>query len=962
MKLPEEKHIRAEIDALPEALRAPAQRFFERLSESRQWQDDVPVEVLARLVAVSDFAAGVLLREWDALADRLADAEDVFDATALEEICDAVSRPETSEDEVRSFLRRERNRQLCLALWREQAGTASVADTLKTLSTIADAMLRAASRYAHACMRERNGDVRDGEGRAVGLVVLGMGKLGGGELNFSSDIDVIFAYSSDGESDGQKPLPAQKYFDRMSRAVISLMHDVTADGFVFRMDTRLRPFGESGPPVVSFSALESYLLNHGRDWERYAYVKASIVGPRTPDTVSAELLGELIRPFVYRGYLDFGVFESLRDMHRLISAEGRQRELADNVKIGPGGIREVEFIVQSLQLVRGGNRPELQTPSLLAALPRLVDNRGLDEQTAEELRTAYLFLRRVENAIQAMRDKQVHDLPFDAADRERLRLAMGWPDWSGLQRRIDEVRHVVSRHFDAVAFPDAPDEGEKESDRLGELWAQAADVSLWRDALQESGFAQVDAVAGQLVAFRNATGTAKLGSKAAERLRRFVPRLLLLARESIMPAATIGRCLKVVNAILRRSAYLSLLNENPAAAAHFVRLCGESIWIATELERFPVLLDELLDPAFDAGDFSREAFASDLAERLARRPDADVEEQAGLLAQFQRATMFRIAVADCSGGLPVMRVSDSLTWLAEVVLDAALAIAWQELVSKHGTPRFEHGGEARAAGLGIVAYGKLGGIELSYGSDLDIVFLHDSSGAEQETDGDRVVDNSIFFARLARRLVHILATRTTTGALYEIDTRLRPSGRKGLLVSTIEAFAKYQDENAWTWEHQALLRARPVAGSESLGEHFARIRRETLTTRVRQESLTKDVLEMRARMRAEVDDSDSERFNLKHGEGGIGDIEFLVQYLLLANASRHPDVIEFTDNIRQLNALADCGALSLTKATELQRIYRRYRFRQHRLALNAESSHVAAGEFLADREFVRSTWTAVFGA
>ena len=952
----------AALDVLPEALRAKAQRFFERLGEAPVGQGDIPVDRLARLVAISEFAAGVLQREWEVMRSRLADRGDAFDPVALERVLSEGSGPETPEAEVRALLRRERNRQLCLILWRELAGTAGVEDTLFALSTVADAVLRCACRYAQAQMRERHGDIRDAAGDTTGLVVLAMGKLGGGELNFSSDIDLIFCYPVDGESDGDKPLPAQKYFDRLSRAVISLLDDVTADGFVFRTDTRLRPFGDSGPPVVSFSALESYLLNHGRDWERYAYVKARIAGPDPGAAAMHELIDELIRPFVYRGYLDFGVFESLREMHERIAAERGRRRLADNVKLGPGGIREIEFIVQSLQLVRGGQRPELQTPSLLTALTRLVDCRGLDAETADELREAYLYLRRVENFIQAMRDKQVHDLPADPADRARLCLAMGEPDWAALERQVDAVREIVERHFSAVAFRDTPAPQAGQEERLATLWEQGADASAWQAALEDGGFEGAADIAAKLVAFRTAPGTAKLGAQAGERLRRFIPHLLVLARETGSPSRTMDRCLRVVGAVLRRSAYLALLNENREAAAHFVRLCHESNWIATELERFPVLLDELLEPALDAAEFTRQAFASELDDRRGQLPGADAEQQAEMLARFQRAIMFRIAVADCSGSLPVMRVSDSLTWLAEVVLAAALDIAWQELVSRHGSPGFEVDGRRRAAGLGIVAYGKLGGIELSYGSDLDIVFLHDSRGSRQETDGAKPIDNSTFFARLARRLVNVLGTRTTTGALYDIDTRLRPSGRKGMLVSSVDAFARYQEENAWTWEHQALLRARPVAGSGPLGEEFEKIRRQTLTAPVEHAALAAEVRDMRARMRAELDDSDEARFNLKHGEGGIGDIEFIVQFLLLANAAEHPDVIEFTDNIRQLNALAECGALTLATATALQEVYRRYRFRQHRLALNAESPHVPTGEFAEERELVSATWRAVLGA
>ena len=440
-----------------------------------------------------------------------------------------------------------------------------------------------------------------------------------------------------------------------------------------------------------------------------------------------------------------------------------------------------------------------------------------------------------------------------------------------------------------------------------------------------------------------------------------MPRLLAIARECTNPARAVHRALVVLESVLRRSAYLALLNENQGAAERFVRLCADSAYIAAELARFPVLLDELLDPGVLTAPIRRAELAGQLDARLGQRPGADSEERMEVLAQFQRATMFRIAVSDFSGGLQIMQVSDALTWLAEAVLERALSIAWGELVERHGRPGYTADGKRQEAGFGVVAYGKLGGLELSYGSDLDIVFLHDSQGSDQETDGPKTVDNATFFGRLVRRLVHFMSTRTNTGALYEIDTRLRPSGRKGLLVSNVEAFLRYQEENAWTWEHQALLRARPVAGSDRIAEAFAGIRDETLRHQVRRDNLREDVLDMRRRMRRELDDSDDTQFNLKHGQGGIGDLEFIVQYLVLENAALHPSVIEFTDNVRQLNALAECGALPLPVAADLQETYRAYRRREHRLALNDEPALVPNGEFQTERTLVDRCWATVFG-
>ena len=975
------------IAELPGELQAPVSRWFERLAELHDMQPAAAIlPNLVRLVACSDYAANTLLRFWPELCNHLVEFDAPVEIAPLEEFVAGMADATVSADEIKSALRKQRNLRLVHILWRELAGVARVEETLTALSQTADQLLHAATVFAQNQMLDRFGIVRQTDGEPVSFVILGMGKLGGQELNFSSDIDIIFSYSADGKSDGQKCLHAQEYFDRLSRQVVQLIDETTADGFVFRTDTRLRPFGESGPPVVSFAALESYLLQHGRDWERYAYVKASVVGVQPPVSITDELFNGLIFPFVYRRYIDYGVFESLREMHSMISAEVRRRNLANNIKLGPGGIREIEFIVQSLQLVRGGSRPELKKPSLLSVLPLLVDGRGIDDTAALALAEAYRFLRRLENFIQAMRDMQTHELPNDSIDRCRLCLAMGCDDWEQLVDALEGHRAVVTRQFEDIAFRGAPrgrddrtrrdeedgtrrdeedgtrrDEDEFLRRQMSKLWEKRSTAGVWQQALDDAGYSEAAQIAAILVAFQGAPATRKADSTAGDRLQEFMPRLLMLAKDRRRPATAIDRCLSVIEKILRRSAYLALLNENRLAAERLVGLCERSAYIAGEIARFPVLLDELLDPEHLVGPISKAELQAELAERLRGGEEHDGEARMEALVQFQRATMFRVAVADFNGALPIMKVSDSLTFLAEVVLEEALATAWRDLVEKHGPPSHVVDGDQQATGFGIIAYGKLGGLELSYGSDLDIVFLHDSKGSTHATDGDKPLDNALFFSRLVRRLVHYLTTHTNSGLLYEIDTRLRPSGRKGLLVTSTDAFERYQEENAWTWEHQALLRARPVAGSEVIGREFDRIRNETLTHRVRLDTLRDDVRDMRARMRKELDRGDAEHFDLKQGRGGIGDIEFLVQYLVLRNAGKHESLIEYTDNIRQLDGLVACGGIAQRDATDLQEIYRQYRLCQHRLVLNDEPAIVAAAQFLNERERVARAWEDYFG-
>lgn len=936
------------LDTVPGPLRESVGLWLERYGEGG------PVADLIKLVACSEFAGAVVMREKDWFLDNVATFERAPDALQLNAFVAETAATDATVDDVQSRLRRFRNRYLLHVIWREVFGLADLDETLTSLSLLADRLLDAASQYAERTLVPRYGVVRNPDGDRVPLVILGMGKLGGRELNFSSDIDLIFLYPEAGETDGAKRVSAQEYFGRLARQIIALLDETTVDGFVFRIDTRLRPFGDSGPPVVSFSALESYLLQHGRDWERYAYVKARIVGPAPGDDIVEDLHRNLIQPFVFRRYIDFGVFESLREMHAMIAAEVKRRDLQDNVKLGPGGIREAEFVVQSLQLVRGGSEPALQSRELQKVLPLLVNNRGLDEEGASELRAGYRFMRRLENFIQAIRDRQTHDLPADEVDRARLCMAMGYADWTSLSAAVEIHRNAISAQFDHVAFRER-DVDTPLRQRVEQAWKSGADEAAWIALLEEEEIGNAPQIANALVDFANDTATRQIDSSSRDRLQRFIPRLVMEIAKSERPLRAMTRTLSIVERVLRRSAYLALLNENRGALARLVDLCARSHYITDQIARYPALLDELLDPRLYSAAVTRADLSAELKERLAGE-GADSESCMQVIGQFQRSTMFRIAVADFNGHLPIMKVSDGLTWLAEAVLEEALRVAWQDLAIRHGVPTFQMNGVKQEAGFGIIAYGKLGGLELSYGSDLDIVFLHDSCGTKQSTDGDKPLDNALFFSRLVRRLVHFLTTQTGSGQLYEIDTRLRPDGGKGLLVTSTDAFERYQDDNAWTWEHQALLRARAVAGSAAVAGEFERIRRETLIDRVRREQLREDVVSMRQRMRKELDRSGESAFDLKHGRGGIGDIEFLVQYLVLANAKQQPDVIFYSDNIRQLDALIAQGCVAQDVGDALQDAYRDYRLRQHHLVLDDQPPLVDADEFAEQRTFVAKTW------
>ncbi len=958
-----------EVQALPESLRDSVRNWRLQLSDAQPGALSMLVEAggdlrsIAQLVACSEFAGNVAMRHWQWLceccaADRLGRAHD---KKMIQARFDTVLENAIDDDSFKSRIRVIRNQALFAILWRDLVSNCPLTETLAALSDLAECALNSAVEFSGIRQRERFGSIPLNGGN-MPLVVLAMGKLGGRELNFSSDIDIIFLYAGAGDSDGACSLSAHEYFARYSRQVVSLLEEVTTDGFVYRVDTRLRPFGESGPPVVSFPALESYLVQHGRDWERYAYIKARTVVPPVPDAAVASLLDDVIEPFVYRRYLDYGVFESLREMHALVAAEVTKREMQDNIKLGPGGIREIEFIVQSLQLVRGGSVSGLRSTKLQEALKNAVLARDIERDVAGKLLDAYEVFRRTENCIQAVRDQQVHELPQSPLERDRLALAMRYPSWDALSADLDKHRKFVSEQFDTIAMRQTADpENSHYSSMLAGLWASGADTEDWCTAFAQIEIEEPPAVADAVVHFEALVTKQKPDSIAVDRLRKFVPALLLLLVGRRQASVTLHRVFNIADQVLRRSAYIALLNENHAALQRLVDLCEKSRYLAEEIARFPQLLDELLDPRLYNRAPNASEMRADLDASLSIAAADDSERRIELVGRFQRATRFRLAVADLSGNLPVMKVSDRLTELAEIVLNHLLAIAWRDLVARYGEPQYELAGRMLTAGFGVIAYGKLGGMELSYSSDLDLVFLHDSAGEQQQTKGEKSIANSDFFARLARRLVHFLTTQTGSGVLYDIDTRLRPSGQSGLLVISIEAFERYQEENAWTWEHQALLRSRPVAGSPVIARGFERLRAQTLRQKVHRDTLASDVSGMRRKMRAQLDRSNDTQFDLKQGSGGIGDIEFLVQYLVLANAASHPAVIHYPDNIRQLGTLMAAGCLAESEGRRLQEIYKTYRSLLHLLALDEKASLVDQGEFGEERAFVGALWVRVFG-
>jgi len=945
----------AGIAALPQSLR---ERVADNWAEWRQnVSGDLPEAVARSLPVVwagSDFVMQACLRQPHWLTDSLIEKQAVDHQPLFTLLATAAD-----ETELQRQLRNYRNQHMLRIVWRDLAGWAALSETLHDLSALAEACIDAALARLYDWQCRELGTPRDAQAEPVRLVVLGMGKLGAKELNLSSDIDLVFAYREEGMlGTAGKSLSYAQFFIRLGQRLIGALDAVTAEGFVFRVDMRLRPFGESGALAASFTAMENYYLIHGREWERYAMIKARVVaGDRE---AGAQLMATL-KPFIYRRYLDFGAYESLREMKAMVMREVRRRDMADNIKLGVGGIREVEFIAQLFQLIRGGQDRALQTPSLFEVFSHLREQDYLPRNTVDELLQAYEFLRLSENRLQAWADQQTHMLPTESQARLRLAFSMGYADWETYSAALEQWRERVHGHFARVF--DAP-QAEQQADS-----PQAVLDALWQDGLEDenteqaravlmaAGFDEVEESLRRLRLFRNGRRYISLPGKSRKRLDRLMPLLLGACGQTSNPDVTLIRVLDLLEQIARRSVYLALLVEYPLALSQLVKLCSASPWIARYLARQPLLLDELLDPRSLYAPPDRATLQAELRQRMASCEAGDLEQAMDSLRHFRHSNVLRVAAADQVGALPLMKVSDHLSWIAEVVLEEALELAWQDLVARHGKPDCNpNADEAAGKGFAIIAYGKLGGLELGYGSDLDLVFLHGCENASLMTGGDQPLSLPVFFARLGQRLIHILNAHTPAGVLYEIDMRLRPDGASGTLVSSLESYAGYQGSKAWTWEHQALVRARFVAGDARIAGRFNEIRRQILCQPRVEGTLRKEILAMRQRMRKELLKKNSGQFDLKQGQGGIVDIEFMVQFAVLAWAQAHPQLTEFTDTIRLLERMAQSGLMDRADAAILTEAYQQYRGRLHRLALQEQGKLVADLEFVELREAVVRIW------
>lgn len=848
-----------------------------------------------------------------------------------------------NEAELSAQLRRLRRLVMAHILTRDLNRISDLAEVTRTITEFADFAVITALTFAYEHYRALYGTpIGAQSGEPQTLSVVAMGKMGSFELNVSSDIDLIFIYGENGDTDGKRERSNAEFFTKVGQKLIALLDDCTADGQVFRVDMRLRPDGDSGPLVISERVFEQYLIQQGREWERYAWLKGRVLTPY-PNQID-----QLVQPFVYRKYLDFNAFEAMRGLHRQIRAQVERKGMQDNVKLGAGGIREVEFIAQIFQLIRGGRDKSLQLKGTQEALRRLGQVGLLEAAEVETLLDAYRFLRDTEHRLQYWDDRQTQTLPQTSEQQNLLAKSMGFATWEAFSHALDGHREAINRIFNAIlAEPEEADAPTRPDHSWAAWWKSLTldgddtDSGSLKALLAERGF-DADSVAARLSAVAHSSRYRQLSAQARQRFDTLVPQLLDAAERASAPTATLLRLMDFMEAVSRRSAYLALLHEYPPALARLADIMNQSSWVADYLERHPILLDELLSEELlhkDSHSSSAryQAWQAELSGSL-KEARGDVEAQLDILRHFQHAQTFRLAVQDLAGLWTIEALSDELSALADLIIGAAVAEIWLTLKQRHrDDPRFA-----------VIAYGKLGGKELGYASDLDLVYVYEDNHPEAAD----------IYGRLAQRLTHWLSATTPAGTLYSIDLRLRPNGEAGFSVSSLAAFARYQRENAWTWEHQALTRARCVCGPEALSLEFDAIRDEILTRRRDVATLRADIIQMREKMFPTHPPQDSD---VKYARGGVVDVEFIVQYLILEHSHRHPHLTLNHGNIALLSIAAQTGLIDTELAEAAAAAYREFRRIQHNKRLRDAPNAKPDAQLRARYEAVKALWTAVFG-
>ncbi len=883
---------------------------------------------ISRAAEYSRYLARLLNADPELLS--AAETEQPFTATCMRS--ELAAAPVTGDAALGRALRRLRQRVMARLITRDLCGRATLDEVVTTVTALAEVAIETAVAWLHCDLAKIHGEPRGSQGAVQALHVVGMGKLGGAELNASSDIDLVLVYPEEGDTDGGRPLSNHEFFTRLARRLINALNEWTADGFVFRVDTRLRPYGDSGPLVVGFDMLENYLVTQGRPWERFAWIKGRVL---TGDQGAA--LTAMVRPFVFRRHLDFSAFAAMRSLHSQVRQEVNRRDRLDNIKLGPGGIREIEFTVQVFQLIRGGREPALQQLATLPVLETLAGRGYISAEAAGELRGAYVFLRNLEHRLQYRDDQQTQELPADAAEYALLAASMGFADTAAFTAALSAHRAAVTRNFEAIFGDDAA-----AVHPLATLWLRAPDddSSACASRLAELGYRQPEELCRRLALLRHGNRYRQMPAASQQRLDRLVPSAIAAAAGRREPDQTLERLLALFESVSRREAYLALLYEYPHALDRVADLMSASPWVAEYITRHPILLDELLDSRTLLAAPDWKALGHTLRANL-DTADGDLERQMDLLRHFKNTQTLHLIAQDFAGTLPLETLSDHLSDLACVILGEVLRLSWRGLRQRHREiPLFA-----------VVGYGKLGGKELGYASDLDIVFVYDDPAPE-------AAEN---YARLAQRINNWLTSVTAAGVLYETDLRLRPDGASGLLVTPLDSMRRYQLEQAWLWEHQALTRARAVAGDAAIGSAFEDLRQEVLCAPREAKALRSGIAEMRAKM-LEAHPNTSALFDLKHDRGGIIDVEFMVQYLVLGHAREHPGLTANSGNLALLNSAAGLGLISAAEASQVRDAYRQFRSLQHQLRLAGERyARVDASQVATAVSAVKSLWMRLLG-
>lgn len=843
-----------------------------------------------------------------------------------------LNQAEQTEDAIAYQMRILRQKVLAKLICRDLLGLADLTEVLRTMSDLADVCILYGLAFLQKPHERYGQPIGETSQEVQALLIIGMGKLGGQELNVSSDIDLIFVYAEEGYTNGNKKISNHEYFTLIGKKLIQLLNDITEMGFVFRVDMRLRPFGESGPLVTSFAALEHYLITHGREWERYAWIKGRIINPNDPG------LYALIRPFIYRKYLDYGAYDSMRELHREIRKEVSRKERQDNIKLGPGGIREIEFIGQVFQLIRGGRIPSLQERSTQNILNQLDKLNILPNKTIKTLQESYIFLRNLEHRLQYLDDAQTQDLPRQSEDKQRIAYSMGYQSYDQFMVELNQHRQMVSQHFDEIFILSTDTKG-KEFNPHYTVWFHLEDQQIAQATLTQLGYQHTDAIYETLKSFARSSRYMGLSEKGKKRLDSLLPILLRIAATLPHPDATMERLIRLLENISKREPYLALLAEHPQLLERLATLYSQSPWASEYLTQHPILLDELLNNKLLQQLPNWEENAQTLSHQLLAY-QKDIEEQMDSLRDFKHTQIFRLAVQDLAGLFTIEKISDHLSDLADICLNAAIPCVWQTTNQAHSA--FPH--------FAIIAYGKLGGKELGYRSDLDLVFLYE----------DNAIDAQERYIRFAKRLINWLTISTTAGQLYDIDLRLRPNGSSGLLVSSFSAFETYQNSSAWMWEHQALTRARFVAGDPAIGTRFEQLRKNILCLYRDPEKLKSEILNMRHRINQTHPRTSD---NVKYCYGGLVDIEFIVQYLILAYAYKVPELTNNSGNIALVAKAKDLRIIDATLADQVASTYRNLRRIQH--ASQLDNDHQIETQLLMQLKeegvSVSLLWHAIFG-